>query len=119
FFGTTEGQELERYLSISGQSGISIRLDQLSGHNKEEKITHLKTLVTQLKKEGYINSDTEIYITPHGSENAGNLEICTTGDEFDIDAVELPEILGRGKHDPPAMAQYILQSVSQSPCTRR
>lgn len=102
FFGTTEGQELERHLSISGQSGISIRLDQLAGHNKEEKIATLKALITALTKEGYLTSDTEIYITPHGSANNGKLDICTTGNDFDIDAIELLGILGRGKHDLPS-----------------
>ena len=102
FFGTTEGQELERHLSISGQSGISIRLDQLAGHSKEEKIASLKVLITHLKKEGYLNSDTEIYITPHGSANNDKLDICTTGNIFDIDAIELLGLLGRGKHDLPS-----------------
>ena len=102
FFGTTEGQDLERHLSIAGQGGISIRLDHLAGHNQEEKATHLRELITDLKKEGYVTPDTEIYITPHGSSGDGRLDICTTGHEFSIDAIELLEILGRGKHDPPS-----------------
>ena len=102
FFGTTEGQELERHVSIAGQGGVSIRLDQLAGHNQEEKATHLRELITQLKKEGYITPDTEIYITPHGRSGDGTLDICTTEDEFAIDAIELLEILGRGEHDPPS-----------------
>jgi ankyrin repeat protein len=102
FFGTTEGQELERHLSLSGQSGISIRLDQLSGHSKEENIANFKALINNLKNAGYLASDTEIYITPHGKASNGTLDICTTGEAFDIDAIELLEILGRGKHDPPS-----------------